>query len=199
ELTAGSPTGQIVVREVSTAKIVRETALPGALTRIAVAPDESRLAVAGADGRVRILSLPNLQLLATLERAHERIITQVAFAADSRLLATAGMDRKVALWDARTFRHLFDLPPQNNFVSCLAFQPDGFRLAVAAWENLATVWDLALLRPELSRIGLDWDKDGAPRPPTTTISWPCAITSLDRPTRREPTTNGRKPGKSKRS
>src|SRR5262249_42107039 len=62
---------------------------------------------------------------------------------------------KVVLWDAREHRRVLTLP-QNSPVHDVVFDAEGLRLAVAGVETLITVWNFALIRPELAGIGLDW-------------------------------------------
>jgi tetratricopeptide (TPR) repeat protein len=52
--------------------------------------------------------------------------------------------------------------PQNNVVRNLAFDSDGLRLAIGGSDELITLWNFALVRPELDSIDLDW---GARLPP----------------------------------
>jgi hypothetical protein len=39
----------------------------------------------------------------------------------------------------------------------LAFDPEGQRLAICGAAEVITVWNFALIRPELRTIGLDWE------------------------------------------
>ncbi len=165
--------GKLIVRHLPANEVIREVPLAGGATTLNSSPDESRLAVGGFDGNIHILSLPDLELKHTIEKAHEGRINRVVFSPDGRLLVSGGFDRKVIFWDGRTYQRLFTLP-QTSPVYNLAFDRDGLRLAIAGVEELITVWNLALVRPELASVNLDWD---APAPkPTSDVAALAALT-----------------------
>ena len=92
----------------------------------------------------------------------------MAFSPDGRRLATSDRSRRVAIWDARSARKLFDLPPLESPITDLAFAPDGSRLAVATAEASITLWDLGAIAAVLADLGLDPEvgRHGPGRPRT---------------------------------
>jgi WD40 repeat protein len=94
--------GRVTLRDVSGDAPAREATIPSDLTCIAVAPGEHVLAAGGADGALRLLTLPTLEPRPSLEHVHDGAMTAVAFSPDGKLLATGGADSRVVLWDART-------------------------------------------------------------------------------------------------
>src|SRR5262249_46769315 len=106
------------------------------------------------DGALRILALPTLEEKGKLASGNGPVPT-VAFSPDGLLLASGTEDRKVIVWDARNHRRLFTLP-QNSPIHHLAFDPDGGRLAICGATEIITVWNFALIQPELRTLGLDW-------------------------------------------
>jgi WD40 repeat protein/serine/threonine protein kinase/Flp pilus assembly protein TadD len=148
--------GNVTIRKVDGGELVGQTTVAGGLARIAVAPGEGSLVAASQDGRVRALGLPGLEPKVDFEKVHGGPIAAIAFSPDGGLLATGGADRQVVLWDGRSYRRICSLPQMTN-VHDLAFDSDGLRLAVSTAEELITLWNLAVVRPELAAVGLDWD------------------------------------------
>jgi serine/threonine protein kinase/WD40 repeat protein len=62
--------------------------------------------------------------------------------------------RNAALLDRRTLEPLLPLP---NDVLPLAISPDGRQLAVSVEGRRSQLWDMAALREELAKLGLDWE------------------------------------------
>jgi WD40 repeat protein/Tfp pilus assembly protein PilF len=111
----------------------------GRINAFAYSPEGRRIAVAGMDGSVRILSLANLRTSAGEQKTlhvHTGHVLGLAFSPDGRVLATGGIDRTVKLSDAQT-----DAAPDNvrvsgtGFFHRLAFTPDGDRLLLPSGYN----------------------------------------------------------------
>src|SRR6516164_5031903 len=73
--------------------------LPVPALALAFAPDSKTVAVACADGTLRLLNLENLQFGSIL-KGHVGRVFAVAFTRDSKTLASAGEDKTVRFWDA---------------------------------------------------------------------------------------------------
>jgi WD40 repeat protein len=72
-------------------------------------------------------------------------VAALAFAPDGRMLAVA-TDRAVQLWDVETARLLARLEGHEGKVKCLAYSPDGTRLASGSYDRTVRLWDVARYR-----------------------------------------------------
>jgi WD40 repeat protein len=68
----------------------------------------------------------------------------MAFSADGKILATTGGDRpsRLTLWEVATGKELMGLEGPDVLIQCLAFSPDGKRLACGMQNSTALIWDL---------------------------------------------------------
>jgi WD40 repeat protein/tetratricopeptide (TPR) repeat protein len=154
QLVIGDVGGQVLLWDLKQNRQIGQAALPGGLFRLTVDPPQRLLAVANFMNEVRILSLPDLRIVATLGRADEPAAVALAFRNDGKWLAVGGADRRVTIWDTRSFDRSFTMPTMNAPVLDLAFQSDGSHLAVATADELIPIWDYAALEADLDQLGL---------------------------------------------
>src|SRR5262249_43164746 len=148
----------------------------------ALAPRAQYLAVGSNDGRLRILSVPELKLFHESTDRHEGVIHAVAFSADGNLLVTGGRDRRVAISQGPSFKTILLLPRTNSSVLHVAFSPQGRLLAVSGQDNLIKVWDLRMVQKHLRLLGLDWD--GGPQAVPTKPLQPAKVMLIEAPASR---------------
>jgi DNA-binding beta-propeller fold protein YncE len=115
-------------------------------------PDGSTVAVATADGMVRLLDagLRPLRALRLPDRP-----TVLAWSPSGRTLAAGDADGAVALIDASgpIPRVLASRAAHRGTVHGVAFSPDGESLATAAADGLTRIWDAGTLSPTMSLPG----------------------------------------------
>jgi WD40 repeat protein len=166
---------------------------------IAFSPSESRLAVAGRDGIVRVLDASNGQELLSHDQHIDPNLdfsNSVAVSGDGKLFASALGEKGVELWDAASgkTKARFDVPEQKqemlspegkHYTVDLgvcplmgAFPPDTDLLAVVSGNQLG-LFDLATGKPRLS---LPWHGgNGGPlpakSPPVLALSGEVAATA----------------------
>jgi WD40 repeat protein len=66
---------------------------------------------------------------------------------------------RVRLFDPDSGREIAMLDPGSGLAGhfcCLAFSPDGTRLA-AGRDHIVRLWDLRQIRRQLTQLGLDWN------------------------------------------
>ena len=122
-----------------------------AMTVQAVALDPGRhlLAVAAADGSLRLWSLavpghPAPIGTVTDMGRHDPLYT-AAFSPDGQVLAASGADGTVRLWQVTNLRHPLRLSPltgPKNTVYSLAFSPDGQWLAAGSADGTVWLWNV---------------------------------------------------------
>ena len=133
-------------------KVITSVALPGAAVA-AVARDGKEVAVGYADGAVRVFALSptgELQLHALLAR-HRDCVTALQFDATGAMLASCDANREVVVWE-RCAAEPFWAPKESlgrcvyhtARVTCLAWEPNGKRLATGGLDCNILIWDVSL-------------------------------------------------------
>ena len=136
--SAGSP---------SAARLLDST---GVVQSVSLSPDRTLLAVAAADGTLRLWDVASpghpVPVGAPLEEASNSPLYTTAFSPDGRILAAAGAGRVVELWDVSRPGHpvrLGRLTGPANTVYSVAFSPDGKTLAAGSADDAVRLWDVS--------------------------------------------------------
>jgi WD40 repeat protein/serine/threonine protein kinase len=117
----------------------RESA--NALFCLAISPDGTRIAAAGADQRVWIWDASTGTALARLS-GHDGSIWGLAFSPDGSRIASAGAHGVAKVWDLATGNLTWTVSGHLRPVLGVAFSPDGSQLATASEDRTIRLWNL---------------------------------------------------------
>ena len=124
----------------------------------ALSPATDVLAVAGADGAIRLWDLRSRNradvFRTDLHRrtGHDAAALSLAFSPDGALLASAHVDGVVHLWDMAKGQEVPVRLRHDESVGTLAFSPDGATLATGSLDANLRLWDVgAILSGEARR------------------------------------------------
>jgi serine/threonine protein kinase/WD40 repeat protein len=86
----------------------------------------------------------------------------VGVSADGRWAAVGGPGQCVTVSELVSGREVFTLPPEGSDIWCLAWSPDGTKLAVGLSDGGVAVWDLEQVRARLAEFGFASPSTAAP-------------------------------------
>jgi hypothetical protein len=121
---------------------------PPATKETALSPVADVLAVAGADGAIRLWDLRSRNrahvLRTDLHRrtGHDAAALCLGFSPDGSLLASAHVDGVVHLWDMAKAEEVAVRLRHDESVGTLAFSPDGATLATGSLDANLRLWDV---------------------------------------------------------
>ena len=116
---------------------------------VAFTPDGQTLASGSWDNTVKLWDARSGALLRTLE-GHMGYVRSVAFAPDGNTLASGGWDYTIKTWDARSSELQLSIDARGpdherkghtDWVSSVAFAPDGKTLASGSGDYTIKLWD----------------------------------------------------------
>ena len=127
----------------------------GVVQSVSLNPHRTLLAVAAADGTLRLWNIASpghpRSIGLPLDRPSGNPLYATAFSPGGKLLAAAGADRSIELWNVSDPRHpvrLSTLTGPASTVYSVAFSPDGTMLAAGSADDTVRLWDVAIpVRP----------------------------------------------------
>jgi len=148
--TAATPQAVASLLEsVGSASAARLLDSAGVVQSVSLSPDRRLLAVAAADGTLRlwdVASPGHPAPVEVLEPANGNPLYAASFSPDGKILAAAGADRTIRLWDVADPTHpvrLAALTGPANTVYSVVFSPDGKTLAAGSADDTVRLWDVA--------------------------------------------------------
>jgi serine/threonine protein kinase len=143
---------------------------------VALSPVADLLAVAGADGAIRLWDLRSRTRAHVLRTGlhrrtgHDSAALALAFSPDGSLLASGHVDGVVHLWDMARGEAVPVRLRHDDAVSAIAFSPDGATLATGSHDSNLRLWDVGaaaggearreLLRQPAAVTALAWTGGG---------------------------------------
>ncbi len=114
---------------------------------VAISPDSRIIATAGVDSVVRLWTLPDKKLIATLR--HPIGVTAIAFTPDGKSIVTGSYDATVRIWNLESRSIVRSLKGHTGTIWGLDVSSDGRLIASSGEDKTAKIWRLqdgALLR-----------------------------------------------------
>jgi len=115
------------------------------ITALANAPDGKWVAIASADGSLRILDSQNGSVIHSLV-GHTDMVLCLAITPDGKRLASGSVDRLIKIWDTETGKEVASLAGHPTLVTSLAITPDGKQIASVGERQQIHWWDLHLAK-----------------------------------------------------
>ena len=112
------------------------------ISQVCWAPDSLFLCTASDDCALRVWSLLDRALYATLE-GHTHYVYTCAFSPQSNLIASGGYDESVRIWDLQSRKCIRVLPAHSDPVTGVAFSLDGTLIVSCSFDGLIRIWDTA--------------------------------------------------------
>lgn len=116
------------------------------VSQVARSPDGASLAAGSWNGDVKILHPQSLEVVRSLDGAHDDKIGGVAWSSDSQLLATGGADNLVKIWNPQAQSHSeasrVVLRGHEARVSKVKFHPSDRFVASASFDMTWRLWDV---------------------------------------------------------
>jgi WD40 repeat protein len=109
----------------------------------AFSPDGAVIAVACADGAIRLWRTDDMSAPPSEIRMHTGWATGVAFTPDGRNLVSCGADGMVRLYDRRVREQAVTLQAGDGIINAIALSPDGYVIAGAYETGVVTVWEVS--------------------------------------------------------
>ncbi len=111
---------------------------------MAWSPSGDVLAVAYADGYVRLYDSQDGTRRANFGNLASNLPVDLAFSPDGNRLATATAQTSVVLWQVPTGRNVLDLARNVTIAAAAAFSPDGSMIATADRDGTVKLWSGAV-------------------------------------------------------
>jgi hypothetical protein len=164
----GASEGIVVVFDVETGKRLTEIKEEGdAVLTADVSSSKDRLALGGSGKKIKLYSLPDQKLLATLTGYTDWVLN-LKFSPDGLLLAGADRFGGVRVWEARTGKEFWVLRGHTGSVPALDWSPDANDLLTGGEDGTARIFSmhtgkqLKVFEPKLGGIqSAAWHNSGA--------------------------------------
>jgi WD40 repeat protein len=138
---SGEATSELRVWGARDGALLRRFTFDGSWRRLAYHPNGKQLALASADGVIRVIDADTAQERYR-HRHHSDAVLGIAYSADGTRLVTASWDRTAVICNAENGEVQQTLRGHAGRVQGVAFHPDNRRIATGSWDNTVRLWDL---------------------------------------------------------
>jgi WD40 repeat protein len=115
-----------------------------ALRQVVLSTHYNLLAIGASDGNIYLLDWPTLELIHTIEGAHEPSVFTVAWSPDGRYLLSGGRDAMLRVWAVEQgYREQLAMPAHLYTINHIAYSSDGQQFATASRDKTIKIWDAA--------------------------------------------------------
>ena len=113
----------------------------GSVRVLAIRPDSRFLASGSYDNTIKLWSLPEGNMLRTLE-GHKGSVYALSISPNGRLLASGGLDETIKLWSLPEGGLIKTIKGHKDKVLALSIGPDGKRLVSGSSDKTIRLWSL---------------------------------------------------------
>jgi len=123
--------------------------LESSVTRVAISPDSSLIAVGTTGRNVTVWTVKNRKLKYDLQ-GHTSAARYVAFSPDGKLLASGSDDKTIRLWSMKDGRCVGVLKDESvrHELKSIAFSPNGRNIAASYEKQSIRIWDVEAMSIE---------------------------------------------------
>ncbi len=115
---------------------------------LAISTDGRQLATAALTQKIQLV---NLETGAMLRELHPGDITcAVCYSADGTRLASGGLDKRAVVWNSQTGKEVCTFRNHQDWVTRVAFTPDGKNAVSVSHDKTLRVWDATTAAEKLS-------------------------------------------------
>lgn len=123
------------------------------IATLAFAPDSKTLASSGADGVVKLWSVPDGKLLHTF-KGHEWTVNAVRFSPDGKTLVSGSKDSTIRFWDIGRLAPIGCIKLSDSPISSMDIDPEGRAIAFGDEKGRVSVCDYMKVKSLASRTDM---------------------------------------------
>jgi WD40 repeat protein len=109
---------------------------------LAFSPDETKIAIAGYNGSIRIIDVNTGATVLNIS-AHTGSVLAVDYSSDGMYLASASMDGRVKIWNAQTGALVRNIAAHTGQVNTIKFSPDNQYIASGGNDKNINIWKVS--------------------------------------------------------